>query len=540
MLADVEHLGEADQPRPDHTQRRVATSSANRTPASVSWNWTVVDDSQPAATARLRPRPRDRERVDAMAGAMRGAIDAGAVRSPSQTASFSRSAAVRRSTWRAAGAPSGPAGQVDVGRARVREPPGACRRRAAGTTPPTRRRPDRAPATSRGGCGATAARAARSWRPRRAAGRRRANAARACWNIAATASSSGRASRPARAQRSERRPALDGQRVRRDVIGRERDRARRPRAASRRATGRGRRTSDRSTRCRTPPRAPRARTAGPAAASWLRPSAASSRSSNACTPIDSRLTPAPRSAGRCASSTSPGLASTVISSAYAARAAERRARRLDHARRARPRRHSPASRRRSRSTPAARPRRTTRARAWISATTASAYASCGTRRACRRRSRSTGSERCRTGSGRRRPAARPGASAPEKKSRRRGASVWRRESDAQALSTPPPARAAGARCEVKPFSTGGGLPSSSGWIFASSSSPRNRSAFRPITSVTSSGVSTSANVNRKRLTASVASEWRRLSHQSLPYMSRRLTFGCRATMSRRAAAVFAA
>ena len=51
-----------------------------------------------------------------------------------------------------------------------------------------------------------------------------------------------------------------------------------------------------------------------AAASWLRPMAVSSASSKLWLPSEMRLTPATRSARSCSASTSPGLASTVISS----------------------------------------------------------------------------------------------------------------------------------------------------------------------------------------------------------------------------------
>ena len=177
-----------------------------------------------------------------------------AVRSPSQTASFSRSAAVRRSTCRGVAV-----AQVDVGRARVRKPPAA----AVGQRPERRRRRARPPgtgrATSRAGCGATVDPAPRvagdlvGLEP--GGGERGARVLEHRGDRLVV----GTRQPPGARQRAERGPALDGQRVRRHVLGREADRQRRRRAASRRTTARARRTSDRSTGCRTPPRAPPAR-----------------------------------------------------------------------------------------------------------------------------------------------------------------------------------------------------------------------------------------------------------------------------------------
>ena len=327
------------------------------------------------------------------------------VRSPSQTASFSRSAAVRRSTCRGASRLA----QVDVGRARVREPPGACRRPAGGTTPPTRPPPDTGQRPVQAVVPRPAARAARSWRSRSGQAGGGERGARVLEH------------RGDRVVVGTRQPAgarrRDPNAVPRSTVSAYADTCSgaRPIAVS---TARRQSSSDcsgtpniRSIDRLSNPAARAARThAGPAAPSWLRPSAAQQpiveRLHADRQPVDAARRAAPR---RCASSTSPGLTSTVISSCAAARPLERRARRVDHARERvrapqpgraaaevdrhqRPRPLEPArGARRSRRPPRRRTRRAAR------------------RRACRPRSRNTGSARCRTGSGRRRPAARPAA-----------------------------------------------------------------------------------------------------------------------------------
>ena len=206
-------------------------------------------------------------------------------------------------------------------------------------------------ATSRAGCGATADPAARSSRSRSGSSPAAANAAPRVLEHRGDRVVVGARQPSGARQRSERRPALDGQRVRRHVLGREPDRARRRRAASRRTTARGRRTSDRSTRCRTPPRARPARRPARPPRRGCGPSPRSNRSSNACTPIDSRLTPlaAQRAQLRLVDLARVDLDGDLQRRRRGRRRRTPRAPRRSPAR-ARPRATAPACRRRSRST----------------------------------------------------------------------------------------------------------------------------------------------------------------------------------------------
>ena len=282
--------------------------------------------SHPAACAQATAasRPSSGSRPCRARWAARSIAVGGAQAQPDAPRSPGRRPSGARRGAPARAAAAGPGGrQVDVGGARVREPPPA----PVGQRPKRRRRRPQAqvggPATSRGGCGGRGARAARSSRLRRAQAPPPRTPRRACLEhrgdrlVVRTRQLAGAVAR------AEDRPALDGQRVGRDVV-RRRARARPPPPRRQSSCDWPGTPNMRSIDTSSKPAARAAATAaGPAAASWLRPSAASRRSSKAC---DRRSTGGsrPRRGGAesCAASVSPGLTSTVISSSAAGRAAK--------------------------------------------------------------------------------------------------------------------------------------------------------------------------------------------------------------------------
>ena len=179
--------------------------------------------------------------------------------------------------------------------------PAAFRSRSRGGAPSISSRPC-APGTdagifvrraSRRDCAGIRRRAAHGWKSHRPAGRARRRPPASCRRVRARHPRREFSSLPAGMQRRERRVRLDGQLIERQMLGRFGERPLKLDSPSLAASAAAAHRSDRTSSARR--RRARSATASSASrAVCRRPSSASARSSSACTPSETRLTPAER------------------------------------------------------------------------------------------------------------------------------------------------------------------------------------------------------------------------------------------------------